>query len=154
MISSPKTTGWLMGPTVSFTVPLMEMLPEKTGRPSSMRSWVSRTIRVRHQAREALGLHRVAEDVAERSGFLVLPRRGQDDVPGLRVVDGHLQHEVVPGAHRTVVAGPQKDMLLSIGLILSSALLFVPVPRGWWRTRICEAARRRRASGRSILVLT
>jgi hypothetical protein len=49
---------------------------------------------------QALCFHGVAQHVAERSGFLVFPRRDQDNIALLRIVDGHLEHEVVPrGTH-------------------------------------------------------
>jgi hypothetical protein len=85
-----------MGPIVSLTVPLMLTLPENTGRPFDEVLGVA-DAGVGHQPGEALGLHGVTKDVTECAGFLVLPCRSQDDISGFGVVDGHLQHEVVPG---------------------------------------------------------
>src|SRR5215210_5258645 len=58
------------------------------------------------------------------------------------------------GAQRTVVAGPQKDMLRSIGLILELSAPLRPCASWIVAEENCARRRTASASGRSMLVFT
>src|SRR5699024_4696854 len=76
---------------------------------------------------DALRLRRVSEDVTERPCLAHLPRRDDQHVTGARVMDRHLEHQIVTGAQTTVRADPAKCIEGSIGLMRESS-----APRRPW----------------------